>query len=332
MSFFGGGSDFPEFFNEYGASVISTTFDKYCYVTARHLPPFFEYNSELVYSERERVNNWDEIVHPAIKKAMEWKRIYDIRLTYEADLPARSGLGTSSSFAVGMLSAFSALKGKYIDKQTLAEQAIYLERELCQENGGWQDQVAVSYGGLNRIDFKHDGFQVKPIVIRENRKKELEDNLLLFFSGFSHFSSEVQKSLVQNMDEKTNQLKQICKLVDDAESILIDKYGDINEFGRLLNYTWELKRGLSSGISTDYIDDIYARAKKAGALGGKLLGAGGGGFILLYVEKDKQQSVRKELDELLEVPFLFENNGSQIMYYSAETYTLNEEQRLFEEQ
>ena len=328
MSFFGGGTDFPEFFNNYGASVLSTTFDKYCYVTVRHLPPFFDYKSELVYSERERVDDWKEISHPAIRNAMEWKRMYDIRLTYEADLPARSGLGTSSSFAVGMLSAFSAVKGKHIDKKTLAEQAIYLERILCKEDGGWQDQIAVSYGGLNRIDFKEGDFRVKPIVIKENKKKELQENLMLFFSGYSHFSSDVQKSFVKNIDAKIIERKEIRNLVDEAENILIEK--ELDEFGRLLDYSWQLKRGLSNNISTDYIDNIYIRAKKAGALGGKILGAGGGGFILLYVEKDKQKNVRNALSELLEVPFTFDTNGTQIMYYSAETYTLNDEQYLYE--
>jgi len=320
MSFFGGGTDMPAFFNEHGGAVISTTFDKYCYVNVRHLPPFMPYYSELVYSRIERVNDIDEIEHPAIREAMRMLDIHEIRLTYEGDLPARTGLGTSSTFAVGMLHAFYALKGKYADKRKLAEDAIILERERCKESGGWQDQIAAAYGGLNRIDFGDNSFKVSPIIIHPDRKKLLNDNLMLFFTGISRFSSEIQKDTMSQQHDKTRQLKELLSLVNDAQTILEDKHSDMNDFGRLLDHTWKLKRDTGSKISNNEIDDLYQRGLKAGALGGKLLGAGGGGFLLFYVEKDKQQHVINELDELMHVPFELENEGSTIIHYNPIVY------------
>lgn len=320
MSFFGGGTDMPAFFNEHGGAVISTTFDKYCYVNVRHLPPFMPYYSELVYSRIERVNHIDDIEHPAIREAMRMLDIHEIRLTYEGDLPARTGLGTSSTFAVGMLHAFYALKGKYADKRKLAEDAIILERERCKESGGWQDQIAAAYGGLNRIDFGDNSFKVSPIIIHPDRKKLLNDNLMLFFTGISRFSSEIQKDTMNQQHDKTRQLKELLSLVNDAQSILEDKHSDMNDFGRLLDHTWKLKRDTGSKISNNEIDDLYQRGLKAGALGGKLLGAGGGGFLLFYVEKDKQQHVINELDELMHVPFELENEGSTIIHYNPIVY------------
>lgn len=319
MSFFGGGTDMPEFFREHGGSVISTTFDKYCYVNVRHLPRFFDYKTELSYSKIERVDNSDQIVHPAIREAMKYLDMHEIRLTYEADLPARSGLGTSSSFAVGMLNAFYALKGKYAEKHKLADDAIYLERTLCDEAGGWQDQIAASFGGLNRINFTSNGYTVDPIIISPERKQILNDNLMLFFSGFTHFSAEVQAS--NKGVDKTKEKLEMLSLVDEAESILTDKNKSIDEFGRLLDVTWKLKRQTGAKISTNSIDELYERGMKAGALGGKLLGAGGGGFLLFYVERDKQRNVLKELDDLMYVPFEFENGGTRVIHYSPETYS-----------
>lgn len=320
MSFFGGGTDMPAFFNEHGGAVISTTFDKYCYVNVRHLPPFMPYYSELVYSRIERVNDIDEIEHPAIREAMRMLDIHEIRLTYEGDLPARTGLGTSSTFSVGMLHAFYALKGKYADKRKLAEDAIILERERCKESGGWQDQIAAAYGGLNRIDFGDNSFKVSPIIIHPDRKKLLNDNLMLFFTGISRFSSEIQKDTMSQQHDKTRQLKELLSLVNDAQTILEDKHSDMNDFGRLLDHTWKLKRDTGSKISNNEIDDLYQRGLKAGALGGKLLGAGGGGFLLFYVEKDKQQHIINELDELMHVPFELENEGSTIIHYNPIVY------------
>lgn len=322
MSFFGGGTDFPGFFNEYGGSVISTTFDKYCYVNVRHLPPFFDYSSEIVYAKTERVKKVEDIVHPAVREAMKYLDMREIRLTYEADLPARSGLGTSSSFAVGMLNAFYALKGKYADKKKLAEEAIHLERVLCAESGGLQDQIAAAYGGLNRIDFKDNDFEVTPIIISPERKKELNDNLMLFFTGFSRFSSNIAKTQEKAIRDKKNlQLLEMLRLVDEAEGILTSKM-DLNEFGRLLDYTWKLKRGITTDISTDSIDSLYEKAIQAGATGGKLLGAGGGGFLLFYVEEDKQEKVKETMSDLLYVPFEFENVGTKVLHYTPESYEL----------
>lgn len=320
MSFFGGGTDFSGFYNEHGGAVISTTFDKYCYVTVRHLPPFFDYKTHVTYSREEKINNISEMQHPAIRNAMEWLDMHDIRLTYESDLPARSGLGTSSSFAVGMLSAFYALKGQYADKRKLADDAIYLERTLCKEAGGIQDQIAASFGGMNRINFSADGYTVHPVIINPERKKLLNEHLMLFFTGFSRFSSDIQKGTEKSMKDKTQQLLEMYRLVDDAEKILTDKNTSLDEFGKLLDYTWQLKRGISSGISTDSIDEQYERAKKAGALGGKLLGAGGGGFLLFYVPKDKQADVKKALAGQMYVPYSFENDGTKVIHYSPETY------------
>lgn len=328
MSFFGGGTDIPSFFNEYGGSVISTTFDKYAYVNVRHLPPFMPYYTELCYSRFERVNNVDEIEHPAIREAMRLLDIHEIRLTYEGDLPARTGLGTSSTFAVGMLNAFYALKGKYVGKRKLAEDAIYLERELCRESGGWQDQIAAAFGGLNRIDFSNNQFKVTPIIIHPEKKKLLCDSLMLFFTGVSRFSSEVQKDTMSNQNEKLNQLKEILSLVDDAQAILESKHSDLNDFGLLLDHTWKLKRKTGCKISNNSIDTLYERGLKAGALGGKLLGAGGGGFLLFYVEPDKRQNLLDELDELMHVPFEFEDEGTSVVHYNPIVYIPRKELNL----
>ena len=321
MSFFGGGTDLKTFYEKHGGSVLSTTFDKYCYVVVRHLPRFFNHTSELVYAQIERVNNVDEIKHPLIRNAMKYKNIHEIRLSYEADLPARTGLGTSSSFAVGMLNSFYAMKGKQVDKRKLADDAIYIERVMCNEAGGIQDQIAAAFGGFNRIDMNKDGYTVKPIIMSNERKKLLNDNLMLFFTGFSRFSADIQKETGANLEEKEKQLLEMKSLVDEAEDILISRK-NLVEFGELLHYTWMLKRNLSQAVSNDAIDNLYNRARKAGAVGGKLLGAGGGGFLILYVEPDKQRNVLDELDDLLYVPFNFETGGTQVIYYSAEDYNL----------
>ncbi len=310
-----------EYFEEHGGAVISTTFDKYCYVTVRHLPRFFEYETQITYSRIERVRDIGEIEHPMVREAMKMLDMHELMVTYDADLPARTGIGTSSSFAVGLLNAFYALKGKYADKERLAREAIYLERCLCREAGGWQDQIAAAYGGMNVIEFKGDGFAVHPVILFPERKRKLNDRLMLFFTGFSRFSSEIQTETRQSIRDKTAQLDEMKSLVYEAKAILEDKYGDLNEFGRLLDRAWRLKRQTGRKISTETIDELYARAMDAGALGGKLLGAGGGGFLLFYVEPDKQAQVRKSLEKLLYVPFLFENTGTEVVYYSPEEYS-----------
>lgn len=326
MSFFGGGTDLESFFRSYGGAVLSTTFDKYCYVNVRHLPRFFDWKSELTYSKIEKVSNLNEIQHPAIRNAMKMLDMQEIRLLYEADLPARSGLGTSSSFAVGMLNAFYALKGKYADKKKLADEAIYLERVLCQEAGGWQDQIAASFGGMNRIEFNKDGsYEVRPVIIHPDRKRQLNDNLLMFFTGFTRFSSDMQKANAVGYQEKVKQLQQMYDLVDEAQKVLEDKHSDLDDFGRLLDITWRLKRQTGGAITTNSIDELYEKGIVAGALGGKLLGAGGGGFLVFYVQPEKKDSVMKAMSELLYVPFRFEDGGTQVIHYSPEMFEPREE-------
>lgn len=320
MSFFGGGTDREEYFKKNNGAVLSTTFDKYCYVNVRHLPRFFDYSTELSYSKIERITNIDDICHPAIREAMRMLDMHELRLTYEADLPARSGLGTSSSFAVGMINAFYALKGRYVDKKKLADQAIYLERVLCRETGGWQDQVAASFGGFNRINFSVDGYEVLPLIIEPERKKQLENNLFMFFTGFTRFSSDVQNANASCVAESGPILKEIYELVNEAEAVLTNKNRDLDDFGRLLDYTWRLKKLTGSEVSTHYIDKLYLKGMEAGALGGKLLGAGGGGFLVFYVQPEKQEAVKAALNDLLYIPFLFENGGTKVIYYSPEMY------------
>lgn len=319
MSFFGGGTDMESFFRENGGAVLSTTFDKYCYVNVRHLPPFFAYSTEIAYAKTERVTSLDEIEHPAIRNAMKMLDMHHIRLTYEADLPARSGLGTSSSFAVGMLNAFHALKGQYVGKRRLADEAIRLERVLCAEAGGWQDQIAAAYGGLNRIDFGPEGYQVHPVLISSARKQQLNDSLLMFFTGFTRSSAEIQK--INNATtgaDKTARLREMLTLVDEAEAVLTDKQADLDDFGRMLDHTWRLKRGTGSAVSTSCIDELYAKGLAAGALGGKLLGACGGGFLVFYVRPERQAAVRKAMEKLLYIPVRFENGGARVIYYAPE--------------
>jgi D-glycero-alpha-D-manno-heptose-7-phosphate kinase len=319
MSFLGGGTDDQPFFSEYGGSVISTSIDKYGYITIRHLPPFFESRNSVVYSKFENTLTVDEIEHPLVRNAMKMLDMHDMRVVYDSDLPARSGIGSSSSFAAGLILGFHALKGKFIDKRSLARQAIFLERELCAECGGWQDQIAVVFGGLNRVDFHDDNFNVSPVIISKERKSLLNNHLMLFFTGFSRNSAKIADDQVKLIPSKKNYLKEMLTLVGDGEKILVGK-SDLCDFGRLLDHAWRLKRELSSLVSTDHIDDLYCRALKAGAVGGKLMGAGGGGFLMIFAEPDKQESVKNALSDLLYVPFAFEDNGAEVMYYSPEDY------------
>lgn len=310
----------PSYFNEYGGAVLSTTFDKYCYVNVRHLPRFFNYTTEVCYSRIEQVRDVDSIEHPAVRNAMRMLDMHELRITYEADLPARTGLGTSSSFAVGLLNAFYCLKGKYVDKRKLADDAIYLERTLCAEAGGWQDQIAASFGGLNKIVFADGGYDVYPVIVSPERKQRLNDSLLLYFTGFTRFSADVQKDVQSSGRDNRARLSRMRELVDESEHILIDKTADLDDFGRLLGEEWKLKRGTSEKVSTSDLDIIYEKAIKAGALGGKLLGAGGGGFMLFYVPEEAKTGVMRALEGLMHVPFGFENGGTRVVYYSPETY------------
>lgn len=324
MSFFGGGTDMKEYFEEHGGAVLSTTFDKYCYVSVRHLPRFFDYRNQLTYSKIEKTLNVDGLEHPMVRNAMRYLDMHDLCISYDADLPARSGLGSSSSFAVGLLNAFHALKGQYANNEQLAKEAIYVERVLCAEGGGWQDQIAAAYGGMNRISFGPDGFEVSPVIIQKERKELLNRNLLMFFTGFSRFASDIEKEKVKAIRDKTAELKEMVQLVDVGERILTDRHGDLDEFGRLLHHTWQLKRGIGSGVSTDALDSIYQKAMENGALGGKLLGAGGGGFFIFYVPEDRQEPVKTALKDLLYVPFKFEDSGTKILYYHPEDYIVED--------
>lgn len=322
MSFFGGGTDYHDFFQEYGGSVISTTFDKYVYVTVRNLPPFFDYRNKLIYSKIEKTNRIEELEHPLVRNAMKYLNMQDLHISYDADLPARSGLGSSSSFAVALLQSLYALKGNYISPEILAKESIFLERNLCNESGGWQDQIAASYGGFNLISFQGSSFEVRPIIISEDKKNRLNDNLMLFFTGFVRYSSEIAKTQINSIGRKKQELQEMLSLVDEAKKILETSKSDIDEFGHLLNHTWKLKRGITNEISSSELDLIYNTAIKAGALGGKLLGAGGGGFFVFYVPKERQNNVKQALQELLYVPFKFESSGSKILYYKPEGYNI----------
>ena len=313
MSFFGGGTDFPEFFGIHGGAVISTTFDKYCHVNVRPLPELFDYKTYLAYAQIEKVNSVDEIRHPAIRNAMKWLGLEKICLNYDADLPSKTGLGTSSAFSVGMLNAFYTMLGVSKTKRELADDAIYLERTLCNEDGGIQDQIASAFGGFNRIDFSENGYTVKPLNISPERKETLNGNLMMFFTGLSRFSFQIQKTTKTVLGQRTNQLLRMLDMVDLAEKILTDPEKPLDDFGLLLNETWRLKRSISSEISTDLIDTLYKKATDAGALGGKLLGAGGGGCLLFYVNEENQDAVRAALSDMLEIKFKFENEGTRII-------------------
>lgn len=296
---------------------MSTTIDKYCYITLRYLPPFFPHKHRIVYSKIEMVQNINEIMHPSVRAVLDYLKIdKGVEIHHDGDLPKMTGLGTSSAFTVGILNSLYALKGEMPSKNHLAKEAIYIERGILKENVGIQDQIAVSHGGFNKISFSRDGeFKVEPITLAKERIKELDNNLMLFFTGFSRFASDIAKSQIENIPQKQKELALMAQTVDKAIEIL-NANKDILAFGKLLNESWQLKKSLSEKISNPEIDSIYERALKAGALGGKLTGAGGGGFLLLFVPQESQRKVKEELKDLLEVPFSFEASGSQIIYYN----------------
>lgn len=330
ISFFGGGTDFPDYFKQFGGKVISTTIDKFCYVNVRLMPEFFEYKDEIIYSKIEQIKDIEEINHPMVRNCLKLLDIKNIKVYYDADLPARTGLGTSSSFAVGLLNCLLRLKndpifkdinspdGLYKYKTELANLAIHVEREMCKEAGGIQDQIAASFGNLNLISFgkEYNGlYNVKKLEINYDDKNEFNDNLMLFFTGISRNSFEIQSKTQTDLDKKFDKLKKMDELTTDAYNLLMSK--DFDGFGKLLDYTWELKRSLNNSISNQTIDNIYLEAKAAGALGGKLLGAGGGGFMLFYIRKEYQDKLRGRLKNLLEIPFRFDNDGTKIIYKSV---------------
>lgn len=320
ISFFGGGTDYPAWYNEHGGAVLSTTIDKYCYLTCRYLPPFFEYKSRVVWSQVELVNNNSDIKHPAVRETLDFLNIdQGLEIHHVGDLPARTGLGTSSSFAVGLLHALYALQKVMPSKRQLAEEAIYIERDRLKENVGSQDQVSAAVGGLNRIDFGGEsGFNMSPIIIPQQRIDLLQDHLMLFFTGFSRNASDIAEEQIKSTNEKVSELSEMYQMVTYGIDILSGS-GDLVDFGRLLDHAWQVKRSLTKSISTVEIDEIYDTAVEAGAVGGKLLGAGGGGFVLLFVRPQDQERVKDSLKGLLHVPFRFESSGSQIIFCDHQT-------------
>ncbi len=312
ISFFGGGTDYYEYFSKYGGSVISTTIDKYCYVSMRDLPPIFSYRNQLTYSKIEHFNSPDELSHPLVKAALRYIPYDGIQISYDADLPACSGIGSSSAFAVALVQGLRAMNGEYPDKMEIAKQAIHLERNMCCEAGGVQDQLASAFGGLNRYYFDADGYRVEPLRLRPVRIKELKKNLLLMFTGFTHLSGEVAKAQQANIPATLSYLDEMKSIVDEAQDIFL--HGDLDEIGYLLDRSWSLKKQLSGNITTDEIDRIYLRAKQSGALGGKILGAGGGGYMLLYVPENEQAKVKGSLSDYTFVNFDFEKSGTILMY------------------
>ena len=318
ISFFGGGTDYPVWYKENGGSVLSTTINKYCYITTRFLPPFFDYKHRIRYFKREDVKTIDQIKHPSVRECMKYLKIKEgIEIVHHADLPARSGLGSSSSFTVGLLNALWGLKNSMPSKEELMYQAIHIEQDLINENVGSQDQAAAAFGGFNRFDFlKNGNIQSRPILIDQEGLSCLQNNLLLFFTGISRTASKIAGQKIQAIPKRHEQLLRMMNLVDDAFTLLKEGKDNMDEFGRLLDEQWNIKKTITKNISNDKIDSIYETALKSGALGGKLLGAGNGGFIVFYVQPKYQRSVIQKLSPLLHVPFKFEFEGSKIIYYS----------------
>jgi D-glycero-alpha-D-manno-heptose-7-phosphate kinase len=320
ISFFGGGTDYPVWFRQYGGSVLSTAINKRCYITCRALPPFFEYHSRISYSKVENVKKNEAIEHPSVRACLQYLEIEDgVEIHHVADLPARTGLGTSSAFTVGLLLGLHALKNQMRDKRTLAAEAIHVEQELLQEAVGSQDQVSAAYGGFNRINFHPDSsVEVNRIITAPDRLEELQRHLALYFTGFSRTASEIAQEQLRVTPHKKQELETMLQLVDEAEAVLADSGRSLDEFGRLLHEGWQLKRSLTQKITTANIDEIYQAGLSAGALGGKLLGAGGGGFMLFYVPPEGRALLRARLKNLLCVPFSFTNRGSHIVVYEPE--------------
>jgi D-glycero-alpha-D-manno-heptose-7-phosphate kinase len=320
ISFFGGGTDYPVWYREHGGSVLSTAIDKCCYLNVRYLPPFFEYHSRISYTKVENVNGNDEIQHPSVRGCLRYMGITEgVEVHHIADLPARTGLGTSSAFTVGMLLGLYALKNKMCDKHSLAKEAIYVEQEVLKEAVGAQDQVSAAYGGFNRINFLPDGaIEVNRILAPHSRLTELENHLALYFTGFSRIASEVAREQVRVTPQRARELNLMAQMVNEGEAILTNPDRSLTEFGKLLHEGWQIKRQLTQNITNSSIDEIYQAGLESGALGGKLLGAGGGGFMLFFVPPERRQELRLRLRKLLCVPFTFWNRGSDVVVYEPE--------------
>lgn len=321
VSFLGGGTDFPAWYLENGGSVLSTAIDKYCYLTCRYLPPFFDHKYRILWSKTERCKQLEEITHPVIPKAVKWMDIaHGLEIHHDGDLPARSGMGSSSSFVVGLLHTLYALKGKMIAREQLLEKSIHFEQEILKENVGSQDQTSAVYGGFNLLEYKKSGnICVSPVTISVDRMKSFNDHLMLFFSGISRISSQVTEGFTSNIENKRSELRQFRQMVDEGIGIL-NSDCDILEFGKLLHEAWRIKRTLSDKVSNHDCDRIYQTAISAGAVGGKILGAGGGGFILFFVPPKRREKVRMALEGLVHVPFAINAPGSQIIHYESPNY------------
>jgi D-glycero-alpha-D-manno-heptose-7-phosphate kinase len=320
ISFFGGGTDYTVWYREHGGAVLATAINKCCYITSRRLPPFFEYHSRISYSKVENVRRNDAIEHPSVRACLQLLGISEgVEIHHVADLPARTGLGTSSAFTVGLLLGLYALQDKMRSKQDLAVDAIRVERDLLQEAVGAQDQVSAAYGGFNRVNFhSDDSIEVKRVVTNASRMAELEQHLALYFTGFARTASEIASEQVRLTPQKTQELRAMMQLVDEGESIMSSPARPIEEFGRLLHESWQIKRTLTQKITNPSIDEIYEAGLSAGALGGKLLGAGGGGFMLFFVPPERRQALRERLKKLLCIPFGFSNKGSHVVVYEPD--------------
>jgi D-glycero-alpha-D-manno-heptose-7-phosphate kinase len=319
ISFFGGGTDFPAWYRENGGAVLSTTIDKYCYVHVRRLPPFFGHKHKIVFfSKQEAFNEIDEIQHPAVRETYRFMNVDEgLVMQHDGDLPSHSGLGSSSAFTVGLLHALYTLSGRMVAKKRLAMEAIHIEQNMIKEAVGSQDQVAVAFGGFNKIDFSPKlNIEVTPITVGAEKVRILQSSLMLFFTGFARFAVEIEQDKMKQLDKRCGELKSMHAMVDQAIGILNGDAAGFDDFGRLLHETWTRKRCLSAKVSNDHIDEIYETARKAGALGGKILGAGGGGFILFYVKPELQPAVKNALGKLLHVPFRFDTLGSQVIYFA----------------
>lgn len=322
ISFFGGGTDYPVWYEEHGASVLSSTINHYCYLQCRLLPPFFQHKHRVAWSRVEEIKQTSDIQHPSVRAIIESLGIqHGLEISHQGDLPARSGLGSSSAFTVGLLNALYGLQGMISSKKELACEAIHVERDILKENVGVQDQIETAFGGLNLITVKPDGtFDVIPQLLSPERLRELQQHLLLFFTGVSRTASDIAGEKIKSIPKKFNELHEMQKMVSSASALLAGQ-GDLNDFGKLLHESWKLKRQISKGISPGFIDDIYETAVKAGATGGKLLGAGGGGFMLFFVQPEYREAVCKALEQLLLVPVEFESGGSQIIFYDRPNYS-----------
>ncbi len=319
ISFFGGGTDYPDWYLKRGGSILATTIDKYCYISLRNLPPFFEHKTRVVYSKAELCKNNDEINHPAVRETLRFLKMdRGLEIHHDGDLPARSGMGSSSSFTVGLLQALYAIMGVMPSKKRLALESINIEQNLIGETVGSQDQVSAAYGGLNHITFEKSGeIAVKAVTIPTARIAELNSHLMLFFTGVSRTASDVAKSYVNGIEKRSEQIKAIGSMVEEGLNILSGNKC-ICHFGELLHETWKIKRSLSDKVTNNLVDEYYMKAREQGAIGGKITGAGGGGFLLLFVPMSFQKRIRKVLSDLIYVPFSFDSTGSQVIFYEPE--------------